>query len=76
MTEIQNLLSQLQDKGWSKAAIADAVKLNWYTIYRWCRGETIPKNQEAVRQLLLQLLQQKQIPKKRRYGRKPAPPTA
>jgi hypothetical protein len=44
MTEIQNLLSQLQDKGWSKAAITDAVKLNWYTIYRWCRGDDTEKS--------------------------------
>jgi DNA-binding XRE family transcriptional regulator len=70
MTEIQNLLGALQDKGWTKAAIADAVEVDYSTIYKWEKGIHTPSNEGPVRKVLETLLTQRRIPKRRRYTSK------
>jgi transcriptional regulator with XRE-family HTH domain len=71
MTEIQDLLTQLRAKGWSIAAIADDLKVNYYTIYRWEQGLTSPSNPAPVCRMLAEMLQQEAIPKKRRFKKRP-----
>ena len=75
MTEIQVLLTKLRGKGWSIAAIADALQVNYYTIYRWELGATSPSNPAPVSRMLWDMLQHADVPKKRRFKKRPVPPT-
>jgi transcriptional regulator with XRE-family HTH domain len=74
MTETQALLTLLRAKGWSIAAIADAVKVNYYTIYRWEQGDTSPSNPAPVSRMLWEMLLHGDVPKKRRFKKRPVPP--
>jgi hypothetical protein len=75
MTETQALLTILRAKGWSIAAIADDLKVNYYTIYRWELGMTSPSNPAPVCRMLWDMLLKDEVPKKRRFKKRPAPPT-
>ena len=67
MNDIQEKLSELGDKGWTQAAIADELSIHKGTVNRWQLGQTSPPTPKAVLLALDALLTRKRIPKKRRY---------
>ena len=68
------MLTDLRAKGWTVAAIADELKVNYYTIARWQNGARSPTNVAGVEVLLEQLLGKQRVPKKRRYAKRPPAP--
>ena len=70
MNEIQQLIRELQAKGWTVAAIARGVGIDYSTATRWRSGVTVPDNQLAVNLLLRQLLEQP-VPQRRYRRRRP-----
>ena len=67
MTDIQELLTQLRAKGWTVAAIATELEVNYHTVKNWQSGKHAPSNIGVIRRTLTQLLARKRIPKQRRY---------
>ena len=67
MKDVQIKISQLQDKGWTLAALADEIDITPNTVEKWKSGNRHPSNAKAVLSLLDQLAKRKRIPKKRRY---------
>jgi hypothetical protein len=66
MMQILDLLAALQDKGWTDAAVADALDVAPSTVYKWKKGIHAPKYERPVRTELERLLKQRSIPKQRR----------
>jgi IS30 family transposase len=66
MEQIQIAIQNLESKGWTVAAIADAMGVRWQTIYRWKRGANSPASEAAVVLLLSTLEGRKEVPKRRR----------
>ena len=67
MNDIQEVLSGLQSKGWTVAAIADELGLKRVTVARWKIGVHYPANPSIAKQALKQLDLRKRIPKRKRY---------
>ena len=65
MTEIQQMLADLTEKGWTLVAIADEIGEMWLTVYRWQKGKTHPATQKSVLTRLDDLSRRKIIPKPR-----------
>jgi transcriptional regulator with XRE-family HTH domain len=74
MNEVQELIAELRGKGWTLAAIADELKVDHDTVYRWQRGLRSPANPVGVLAVLKGLLQRRRVPKRRRYVGKRNPP--
>ena len=72
MSEVQELITQLRAKGWTVAAIADELQVDYDTVARWQKGTRSPSNAAAVRVVLAQLLRRRRIPKQRRYKKSPS----
>ena len=69
MKEIQQLLADLKEKGWTLVAIADEIGEMWLTVYRWQEGKTYPGPGQAVHSRLDELLGREVIPMPREgYG--------
>jgi transcriptional regulator with XRE-family HTH domain len=66
---VQAKIAELQDKGWTLAALADELEVTPNAIEKWKSGDRNPNNTKALLLLLDQLLKRKRIPKKRRYMR-------
>ncbi len=85
MNEVQSMLKELNDKGWTDAAIADELEVSHMTVFRWQKGLRSAQNSRSVLYSLNALLERKRIPKrKRRVSRnlymeatdeRPAPPS-
>jgi transcriptional regulator with XRE-family HTH domain len=69
MDEILSVLVKLKARGWTTAAIADAVGVSWLTVWRWETGRSSPSNSRAVWIALSLLLKRKRVPKRRRVRR-------
>jgi transcriptional regulator with XRE-family HTH domain len=67
MTEAQQLIQELNDKGWTTASIARGLGVSENTVHRWRSGERHPENVFGVVLALRQLLEQP-VPR-RRYRR-------
>lgn len=67
--DVQEILKELREKGWTLAAIADAIGSPHITVRKWWAG-TYPENAPAVRFLLKSLLARRRIPKRKRYAGK------
>jgi hypothetical protein len=67
MNEIQTKLAQLQEKGWTLAAIADELEITVNALDKWKAGDRFPNNAKAIFILIDQLLERKRIPKMKRY---------
>jgi ribosome-binding protein aMBF1 (putative translation factor) len=67
MNDVQAKIVELQDKGWTLAALADELNITPNAVEKWKAGERYPANSKAIFTLLNQLLNQERIPKKRRY---------
>lgn len=68
MNNVQEKLGQLQNKGWTLAALADELAITPNAVEKWKSGDRQPNNTKAVLALLDQLLKRKRIPPKRRYN--------
>ncbi len=68
MAEIQDLLAQLQAKGWTIAAIADELGMARHSVAGWKSGKHQPANYRVVGVALQQLNIRRRVPKRRRYG--------
>jgi transcriptional regulator with XRE-family HTH domain len=71
MNDIQSRLAELQEKGWTLAAIADELEVTVNAVEKWKAGNRYPSNAKAVLTLLDQLALRKDIPKQRRYNKTP-----
>ena len=74
MTDVQEMIAGLREKGWTVAAIADELSVDYDTVARWQRGTRSPANVIGVRLVLGQLLKRQRIPKRKRYTKKPPAP--
>ncbi len=69
MNDIQSRLAELQEKGWTLAALADELGVTVNAVEKWKAGNRYPSNAKAILMLLEQLTERKRIPKKRRYAK-------
>jgi hypothetical protein len=72
MNEIQDKIAQLQDKGWTLAAIADSDELGGVhrnTVGMWKAGTRYPRPDKPILDALDHLLKRNRIPKKKRYAK-------
>ena len=67
MSEVQDRIAELQEKGWTLASLADELGVTVNAVEKWKAGDRKPNNVKAVLVLLDQLAKRKRIPKKRRY---------
>jgi len=67
-TEIQSIITQLTEKGWTLAAIADELGVTSDTVELWRAGKRNPTNAKGILLMLDKVLKKKRIPKKRRYA--------
>jgi len=67
MEDIQIKINELQEKGWTLAALADELGVTVNAVEKWKAGDRYPRNAKAVLIVLELLAERKQIPKKRRY---------
>ena len=67
MNEIQEKISELQEKGWTLAALADEIGVTVNAVEKWKAGDREPSNLKAMLLLLNQISKRKRIPKKKRY---------
>jgi orotate phosphoribosyltransferase-like protein len=70
MNEIQTKISELQEKGWTLAAISDELEVTVNAVEKWKAGNRQPRTAKAVLMLLDQLLEKKRIPKQKRYTKR------
>ena len=76
-TEIQSRITQLVERGWTLAAIADELGVTSDTVEHWRAGRRNPTNAKAVSLMLDKVSGKKRIPKRKRYAlgsRKPIKP--
>jgi len=69
MNDIQIKIKELQEKGWTLAALADELGVTVNAVEKWKAGDRYSSNAKAVLTLLDQLLERKRIPKQRRYDK-------
>ena len=67
MNDIQEKITQLQEKGWTIAALADELGQARVTLDKWKTGERYPASPKAILAMLGQIAKRKRIPKKKRY---------
>lgn len=65
MDDIQALLAELKENGWTNASIADAIGVTVNAVEKWKAGDRKVSKRSLI--LLQQLTKVKRIPKKRRY---------
>lgn len=66
MNAVQERSADLDEKGWSLAAIADEMGLAYNAVQKWKAGDRQPSNAQSVYRDLDSLLKRKRIPKRRR----------
>lgn len=64
---IQIKIMELEDRGWTLAALADEIGMSVNTVEKWKAGDNRPRYRLKMYNLLDQIKQRKRIPKKRRY---------
>lgn len=69
MNDIQIKIKELQEKGWTLAALSDELGVTVNAVEKWKAGERYPSNAKAVLKLLDQLAGRKRVPKQRRYNK-------
>lgn len=68
-SEIQLRITQLAEKGWTLAAIADELGVTSDTVELWRAGKRNPTNAKGVLLMLDKVLRKKRIPKQKRYAK-------
>jgi len=71
VSEVRDILEMLKAKGWTLAAVADAVGVPPNTVRKWHAGMRNPANATIVLEALRRLLVRKRVPKQRRYTKSP-----
>ena len=69
MNNVQQKIRQLEESGWTLAAIADELGNHVNTLEKWKAGHRYPANTASVLLALGGLTKKKRVPKKRRYGK-------
>lgn len=64
---MQELITRLEARGWTLAAIADEVGVSVSGVEKWKGGQRYPENSKALLLLMAQLEKRKRVPKQRRY---------
>jgi transcriptional regulator with XRE-family HTH domain len=67
MSEVQTKIAELQQKGWTLAALADELGVTVNAVEKWKAGDRKPANIKAILVMLGEIAKRKRIPKKRRY---------
>jgi len=67
MNDVQTKVAQLEEKGWTLAAIADEIEVSHNTVEKWKAGTRYPSLDKPVLDALNRLLKRNRIPKKKRY---------
>ena len=69
LNEVQSLITQLEEKHWTIAAIADSdeLKVHRNTVGMWKAGTRYPRPDKPILDALDHLLKRNRIPKKKRY---------
>lgn len=67
MNDIQSKIQELQEKGWTLAALADEIEQSLSAVEKWKSGGRYPANTKAILNLLDDIAKRKRIPKKKRY---------
>ncbi len=69
LNAVQTIIAQLEEKGWSLAAIADSdeLRVHYSTVGMWKAGARYPRPDKPVIDALNHLLKRNRIPKKKRY---------
>lgn len=70
MNDIQTKIAELQERGWTLAALADELGVTPNAVEKWKAGDRYPNNSKAILLLFDQLNKRKRIPKKRRHKAK------
>jgi DNA-binding transcriptional regulator YiaG len=68
---VREALAVLKSKGWTTAAIADELSVDWDTVRGWETGRHPPQNPRLAVLGVERLLRRRRIPKKRRYKKNP-----
>jgi transcriptional regulator with XRE-family HTH domain len=71
MNDVQTRIAQLQDKGWTLAALADELGVTSNAVEKWKAGDRYPRLEKPVLDAFDRLAKLKRIPKKRRYAKMP-----
>lgn len=69
MNDVQKALAGLQERGWTLAALADALGVTVSAAEKWKAGQRYPANAKAILALLDRIGKKKRVPKQRRYGK-------
>ena len=67
MNDMQRKIADIQEKGWTLAALADELEISLSALEKWMAGATYPRNSKAVMLLLERIEHRNRIPKQRRY---------
>ena len=65
MNDVQNKISELQSKGWTLVAIADALGNHVNTIEKWKAADRYPANANSVLLAMDRLAERSPIPSRR-----------
>ena len=68
MTDVQDKIMELQQRGWTLAAVADGLGVTVSSVEKWKSGHRYPGSPKLVLMGMSQLMKQKRIPKQRRYA--------
>lgn len=67
MNDVHAKITELREKGWTLASIAEEVGVTVNGVEKWVAESRYPANPKGVLLILDSLLKRKRIPKKRRY---------
>ncbi len=70
MNEVQGRIMQLQEKGWTLAAMANELGVTTNAVEKWKAGDRQPANAKITLVMLDRLAKRKQPPIKRRYAKR------
>ena len=69
MNDVREKITQLHEKSWTLAAIADELGVTVNAVEKWKAGDRYPSNAKLVLNALDGLARRRRIPKQRRYSR-------
>ena len=67
MDDVRRTVTELIDRGWTLAALADELGVTAQTVMRWKAGSNYPANARPVVMALEGLTKRRSIPKRKRY---------
>jgi len=75
MNEVQTRITELQEKGWTLAALADELGVTVNAVEKWKAGDRQPANAKAIFVLMDAISERRRIPKRKRYIKNGKPKT-